>query len=101
MMKTLSGAAWGHWELSRVLRPLIDQVNSAKASFAATKKNEAPRAWVLTEWENRTDKGQSKASFARQYAALAKIKFRDADKGKDLTVTPETIARGWLPKAKK
>lgn len=101
MMKTLSGDAWGHWEISRVLQPLIDQVKSEQAKRNAQSKNEAPRAWVLTEWENRTDKGQSKASFARQYAALAKIKFRDTDKGKDLKVTPVTIARDWLPKAKK
>ena len=97
MMKTLSGEAWGHWELSRVLQPLIDQVNSAKASFAASqkhKKNDAPHDWVLSEWKNRTDQGQSKDSFGRQYAQLVNKRF-------GLTVTPGTISRDWLPKTKK
>jgi len=71
------------------------------ASDNAKSKNARARAWVLSEWLNRDDQGQSKASFARQYAALVKTKFRDTDKGKDQTVTPETIARDWLPKTKK
>jgi len=94
IMKTLSSAAWGGLKLADVLRPLVDQVTSEKASSAATKKNEAPRVWVLTKWENRTEKVQSKAAFSRQYAPLVKKQF-------DLIVNPETIARDWLPKTKK
>ena len=70
---------------------------STRARKSAQSKNAEPRAWVLSEWQNRTDKGQSKASFARQYATLVKKRFpKDS-----AAVTPETIARDWLPKAKK
>jgi hypothetical protein len=61
----------------------------------AAKKNEGPRAWVRSEWQERADKGQSKAAFARQYAALVKHRFN-----LQVTVTADTIARDWLPKGK-
>lgn len=57
----------------------------------ASAKNMDARAWVLAQWHARTDTGQKKASFARQHAALVKKQF-------DLDVTPDTIARDWLPK---
>jgi hypothetical protein len=66
---------------------------SHRARLAAMAKNEAPRAWVRIEWQDRGDKGQSKAAFARQYAALVRRRF-------DLDVTSDTIARDWLPKGK-
>ncbi|MBK6558565.1 hypothetical protein [Candidatus Skiveiella danica] len=70
---------------------------SQHKSDIAKSKNAQPRAWVLSEWHNRTDKGQSKASFARQYAPIVKKRFpKDS-----AAVTPDTIAREWLPKAKK
>lgn len=69
---------------------------SARARKAAKLKNDKPRAWVLSEWNKRTDKGQSKASFARQYAPMVKKRFPNDPAG----VTAETIARDWLPKAK-
>ncbi len=70
---------------------------SQHKSDIAKSKNAAPRAWVLSEWNNRTDQGQSKASFARQYAPMVKKRFpKDS-----AAVTAETIARDWLPKAKK
>lgn len=63
---------------------------SARASMAARSKNIKPRAWVVTAWSSRLDKDQSKAAFARQYAPLVKKRY-------GLAVTPETIARDWLP----
>lgn len=93
IVKMLSDGAWGHWDLQRVFRPIADHISSEKASNAARQKNEEPRAWVLTEWENRTDKWQKKAPFSRQYSPLVKKKF-------DLVVNPETIARDWIPKSK-
>ncbi len=69
---------------------------SQHKSNIAKSKNAQPRAWVLSEWNNRQDKGQSKASFARQYAPMVKKRFpKDS-----AAVTPETIARDWLPKGK-
>ena len=64
---------------------------SKRASNIAKVKNQEPRAWVLSEWQNRTDMGQSKASFARQYTPQVKTKY-------GLLVLPETISRDWLPK---
>lgn len=66
---------------------------SKRTSDAAKSKNAMPREWVLRQWQTRTDKGQSKAAFARQHAALVKRRF-------DLDVTPDTIGRDWLPKGK-
>jgi hypothetical protein len=63
-----------------------------KADIARA-KNARPRAWVCSAWDARTDKGQSKAAFSRQYAQLVKSRF-------NLIVTPETIARGWLLKGR-
>ncbi len=65
----------------------------AQSIAAASSKNEKAREWALSEWMNRPDTGQGKAAFGRQYAPLVKKKFR-------LPVTPETIARDWLPKSK-
>lgn len=66
---------------------------SQHKSDIAKAKNATPRAWVLTEWAIRTDKQQSKAAFARQYVGLVKACY-------GVRVTPETIARDWLPKGK-
>ena len=66
---------------------------SKRAAEAAAAKNSKPRAWVLIEWVKRTDRGQSKAAFARQYAPLVKKQF-------GLIVAPDTIARDWLPTPK-
>jgi hypothetical protein len=62
-----------------------------QAAERASAKNRAARDWVLNEWTSRSDKGQSKAAFGRMYPPLIKKKF-------DLDVTPEQIAREWLPK---
>lgn len=67
---------------------------SQQAAQRARSKNIAARAWVLTQWAARTDKGQSKASFARQHAMLVKHSF-------DVDVLPDQIAREWLPKKSK
>lgn len=67
---------------------------SANCAEMASLKNAKPRAWVLSEWNKRTDPEQGKAAFARQFAPLVKKQF-------DLIVNPETIARDWLPKVKK
>lgn len=68
--------------------------NSSRASDAAKSKNSEARAWVLDKWESRTDRGESKAAFARQYASLVKGKFK-------LAITSDTIQRDWLPKVEK
>jgi len=60
---------------------------------AASLKNVAMREWVLSEWKNRPDQSQGKAAFSRQYSILVKQRS-------GLLVNPDTIARGWLPKAK-
>lgn len=93
-MNVLASPAWGHWKLSEVLQPLADYVKSENARIVASQKNEAPRLWVFLKWASRIDQGQSKAAFARQYAPLVKKEF-------GLIVTSETIARDWLPRARK
>ena len=55
------------------------------------KKNKYIRAWVLSEWEIRSDLCQSKNSFGKQYAQLVKKKY-------EIAITSETISRDWLPK---
>lgn len=67
---------------------------SEHAAAKARSKNIDARAWVLTQWVARTDKGQSKASFARQHAELVKQRF-------GVSVLPDQIAREWLPKKPK
>ena len=71
----------------------LDKSNSAYKSEIARLKNAVPRAFVLSAWTERSDQGQSKAAFARQFAPLVKREF-------GLVITPETIARDWLPKDK-
>lgn len=58
---------------------------------AARSKNLTERTFTVNAWQSREDKGQKKAAFARQYANLIKSKY-------GTVVTPETIARDWLPK---
>lgn len=69
----------------------IKAARSQMARSSARAKNAKPREWVVKKWRERPDAGQSKAAFARQHAALVKAKYR-------IEVTPETIARDWLPK---
>lgn len=64
---------------------------SQAASKAAQQKNAAARAFVMQAWRKQTDKGQSKASFARMIAPELRRRFAVA-------VTPERIAKYWLPK---
>ena len=64
---------------------------SKMAAENASKRNLEARAWVLTEWASRTNKAESKASFARRHSALIKQRFK-------ATVSPEQIMREWLPK---
>ena len=82
------------WFLFDERTKAIKSAISERAKKHAEGKNRTPRAWLIVEWSRRTDKAQSKASFARQYAPLVKRKF-------DLIVTSETIARDWLPKTQK
>jgi len=90
-MLALVERASGHWDYESVLQPLERKFMSLQASRMAAKKNLEPREWVKNEWAARSDTGQSKASFARQYAPLVKKRF-------DVDVTPEQISRVWLPK---
>jgi hypothetical protein len=94
MIEAIADRALGNDSPEQVLSPLADFLKSQHATHIAQLKNETARLWVLQEWENRTDQGQKKAPFARQFAPLVKKKF-------DLIVTPETIARDWLPSTKK
>lgn len=94
LVSQIAERAWGHWDLGQVFEPMVSALNSMNASEAAKQKNKVPHEWVLSEWQNRPDKGQGKAAFARQYAPLVKKQF-------NLIVNPETIARDWLPKIKK
>jgi len=64
------------------------------ASDNAKSKNAIARAWVLTEWEKRPDKGQTKAAFSRDHVHFVKQKFGQK-------IDAQTIARDWLPKTKK
>jgi hypothetical protein len=73
---------------------LFDKTYSAHRAENARSKNKIPKAWVLKQWQERSDKKQKKAEFASQYALLVKKEF-------DLIVKPDTIARAWLPKTKK
>lgn len=90
-MLDLVNRAAGHWDFDQVLKPIESRLRSEHARSVAVQKNALPRAWVCREWANRTDDGQSKAAFARQYAPLVKKRF-------DLDVTTGTIERDWLPK---
>ena len=67
----------------------VEKALSAHKAEIARAKNAPARTWVLERWETRTDKGQSKAAFGREYAHLVKKAF-------GTNVTPETIARDWL-----
>jgi hypothetical protein len=68
--------------------------NSQSKAAIAGKKNANIREWVLEQWESRNDKGQSKASFSKQYASLVKSKYQ-------ITIGADTIARDWLPRGGK
>jgi hypothetical protein len=77
----------------QVFRPVFASQRAFDNS-AISKPPSSARRWVRDEWFDRTDKGQSKAAFARQYSALVKQKY-------GISVTPDTIARDWLPKPEK
>lgn len=92
------------WPMRALRQTLNDHPPSAEAVFwlmfesrrqtaraSAKSKNAAPRAFVVKEWEERTDRGQSKASFARIVAPRVWKKF-------SVKVMPDQIARYWLPR---
>jgi hypothetical protein len=86
------------WEFLWAIHKMAFKAGIAHTKrMAAMKKNEDPKEWVLQQWKDRPDPGQSKRSFGRQYAPLVKKKF---PKKASAAVTPETIARDWLPKGK-
>jgi hypothetical protein len=93
MVESITERAYGDDSDKEILRPLTDILKSDEARKNAQSKNSAARAWVLEEWGSRADKGQGKAAFSRQHSPLVKQKF-------SLLVTPDTIARDWLPKGK-
>ncbi len=98
MVKSLAVDGWGRSSVAEVLVPLVKRVKSEIAGRNASQKNHEPRAWVVSEWEKRIDKSQSKASFATQYAPLGKKKFNNNN---NFSITADTIKRDWLPKIKK
>lgn len=79
------------WLLAENRRLAQALAASEAASKAATMKNKTPRDFVAKAWAERPDLGQSKASFARMVQHEVKRQF-------GVTVTPERIARYWLPK---
>lgn len=74
-------------------------VRTEHARAIATKKNAGLRQWVLAEWSQRVDHGQSKESFARSILPLLKKQFPQNQALKTLKAT--TIAHDWLPATKK
>ncbi|MDO9199299.1 hypothetical protein [Rhodoferax sp.] len=94
MVEAIANRTMGGDSPSQILGPLSDFLKSEQARKNAQSKNGTVRAWVLSEWNARTDKDQGKAAFSRQYSTLVKKEF-------GLLVTPDTIARDWLPKAQK
>jgi hypothetical protein len=93
MIEAMANLTIGGDSSAQVMGPLSDFLKSEQARKNAQSKNGAARAWVLSEWEGRTDRNQGKAAFSRQYSPLVKQKF-------SLLVTSDTIARDWLPKGK-
>lgn len=91
MIEAIANRTMGGDSSSQILEPLSDFLKSEQARKNAQSKNGTARAWVLSEWRNRTDQTQKKAAFSRQYSSLVKNKF-------SLLVTPDTIARDWLPR---
>ena len=57
---------------------------------AATAKNAKAREFVRIAWVERPDLNEGKAAFARRWAPIVLKKFR-------LKITPDTIARDWIP----
>lgn len=85
------------WEFLFAIQKMAFRAGMSHAKrMTALKKNRKAKEWVNQEWEARTDLGQSKNSFGRQYAPMVKKRFpKDS-----AAVTPDTIARYWLPKGK-
>ena len=88
-------------EFAKYLRPreldaevVAKAARSKMATENASKRNLKAKAWVLTRWAARVDRGQSKAAFARQHSKLIKHSFK-------VDVLPDQIAREWLPKKPK
>jgi hypothetical protein len=77
--------------LSEIRRLSASQAASKAASKAASMKNKSARDFVAQAWATRADTGQSKASFARMIEHEVKHRFA-------LAITPDRIARYWLPK---
>lgn len=95
MVEAIANRTMGGDSPTQILGPLSDFLKSEQARKNAQSKNGEARAWILNAWENRKDKGQSKAAFSKDSVHFLKQKF-----GQKI-VEPETIARDWLPKAKK
>lgn len=97
MIEALADANLGEWPPEKTLQPIADFVKSQQAANNAKVKNQHAREWVLTAWENRSDRTQPKKTFAAEYAELIKQTFKNS-RGLPLVVTPSTIERDWLPK---
>lgn len=85
------GAECVLWLLAENRRLAQALAASEAASRAASMKNHAARDFVTGAWAARTDRGQSKQSFARAIAHEVRRRF-------SVTVTPDRIARYWLPR---
>ena len=96
-MQTLARTAIGAMDVQMVMKPLRQKVKSELARKSGEVTNqpyEAPRKWVISEWENRSDRKQSKAAFADVYVSLVKREF-------GILVDRRTISDKWLPKLPK
>jgi hypothetical protein len=71
--------------IEQAKRDAVSEANSKNAQG----RNAAPRALVCKAWDDRTDLGQSKDSFGRQWAARLRVDY-------GITVTPPTISARWL-----
>lgn len=94
MVEAIANRTMGGDSPTEILGPLSDFLKSEQARKNAQSKNGTARAWVYEEWENRADKGQTKAAFSRDYVHFVKQKFGQK-------VLAGTISRDWLPKTKK
>lgn len=96
-MGVMMARVGGTSTVQRLLEPFRKEARATLGRNAAQQKNEKnaeAQAWVLEQWQTRTDQGQGKRAFADQYRPLIKKKF-------DVDVGTEQIKREWLRVPKK
>jgi hypothetical protein len=98
MLKEIGGTSIGEGA-DKFLRRFTAQAEgvgvSKNVSRAAKQKNIAARSLVLTEWNARTNKSETKKSFAERWELLLHM---HKDKKIKCDVTADRIRNYWLPK---